>query len=118
MVETTGNRKMQIHTTGKPFNITKKQVYEAYKACLLTTEMAIDIARAIRALSQCGPGDRWLRIAQNQMKIKQIENAPTKFADDTMHSTTPHLNFYLEASRSLNEKVVGSAPLCWDFQIV
>ena len=32
MVETTGNRKMQIHTTGKPFNITKKQVYEAYKA--------------------------------------------------------------------------------------
>jgi retron-type reverse transcriptase len=32
MVETTGNRKMQIHTTDKPFNITKKQVYEAYKA--------------------------------------------------------------------------------------
>ena len=32
MVETTGNRKMQIHTTGKPFNITKKQVHEAYKA--------------------------------------------------------------------------------------
>jgi RNA-directed DNA polymerase len=32
MVETTGNRKMQIHTTGKPFNVTKKQVYEAYKA--------------------------------------------------------------------------------------
>jgi len=32
MVETTGNRKMQVHTTGKPFNITKKQVYEAYKA--------------------------------------------------------------------------------------
>jgi hypothetical protein len=30
MVETTGNRKMQIHTTDKPFNITKKQVYEAY----------------------------------------------------------------------------------------
>ena len=23
---------MQIHTTDKPFNITKKQVYEAYKA--------------------------------------------------------------------------------------
>jgi RNA-directed DNA polymerase len=32
MVETTGNRKMQTCTTGKPFNITKKQVYEAYKA--------------------------------------------------------------------------------------
>ena len=32
MVETTGNRKMQIHTTDKPFTITKKQVYEAYKA--------------------------------------------------------------------------------------
>jgi RNA-directed DNA polymerase len=32
VVETTGNRKMQIHTTDKPFNITKKQVYEAYKA--------------------------------------------------------------------------------------
>ena len=32
MVETTGNRKMQIHTTDKPFNITKQQVYEAYKA--------------------------------------------------------------------------------------
>src|SRR5215475_12098599 len=32
MVGTTGNRKMQIHTTDKPFNITKKQVYEAYKA--------------------------------------------------------------------------------------
>ena len=32
MVETTGNRKMQTHTTDKPFNITKKQVYEAYKA--------------------------------------------------------------------------------------
>src|SRR5260370_36608444 len=32
MVETTGNRKMQIHTTDKPFNITKKRVYEAYKA--------------------------------------------------------------------------------------
>ena len=32
MIETTGNRKMQIHTTDKPFNITKKQVYEAYKA--------------------------------------------------------------------------------------
>src|ERR1700745_2673495 len=32
MVETTGNRKMKIHTTDKPFNITKKQVYEAYKA--------------------------------------------------------------------------------------
>ena len=32
VVETTGNRKMQIHTTGKPFNVTKKQVYEAYKA--------------------------------------------------------------------------------------
>jgi RNA-directed DNA polymerase len=32
MVETTGNRKMQIHTTDKPFTITRKQVYEAYKA--------------------------------------------------------------------------------------
>src|SRR5215467_10263099 len=32
MVETTGNRKMQTRTTDKPFNITKKQVYEAYKA--------------------------------------------------------------------------------------
>ena len=32
MVETTGNRMMQIHTTDKPFTITKKQVYEAYKA--------------------------------------------------------------------------------------
>jgi RNA-directed DNA polymerase len=32
MVKTTGNRKMQIHTTDKPFNITKKQVYETYKA--------------------------------------------------------------------------------------
>ena len=32
MVETTGNRRMQIHTADKPFNITKKQVYEAYKA--------------------------------------------------------------------------------------
>src|SRR5712672_803259 len=32
MGETTGNRKMQIHTTDKPFNITKKQVYDAYKA--------------------------------------------------------------------------------------
>ena len=32
MIETTGNRKMQIHTTDKPFNITKKRVYEAYKA--------------------------------------------------------------------------------------
>ena len=32
MIETTGNRKMQTHTTDKPFNITKKQVYEAYKA--------------------------------------------------------------------------------------
>jgi RNA-directed DNA polymerase len=32
MAETTGNRKMQAHTTDKPFTITKKQVYEAYKA--------------------------------------------------------------------------------------
>jgi len=32
MVETTGNRKMQVRTTDKPFNITKRQVYEAYKA--------------------------------------------------------------------------------------
>src|SRR5580700_6652552 len=32
MIETTGNRKMQTHTTDKPFNITKKQVHEAYKA--------------------------------------------------------------------------------------
>src|ERR1700757_3914671 len=32
MVETTGNRRMTMRTTDKPFNITKKQVYEAYKA--------------------------------------------------------------------------------------
>jgi RNA-directed DNA polymerase len=32
MVETTGNGMMTMHTTDKPFNITKKQVYEAYKA--------------------------------------------------------------------------------------
>ena len=32
MVETTGNRMMTMPTTDKPFNITKKQVYEAYKA--------------------------------------------------------------------------------------
>jgi len=32
MVETTGNRMMTMRTTDKPFNITKKQVYEAYKA--------------------------------------------------------------------------------------
>ena len=32
MVETTGNRVMTRRTTDKPFNITKKQVYEAYKA--------------------------------------------------------------------------------------
>src|SRR6516162_7693320 len=32
MVETTGNRRMTMRTTDKPFKITKKQVYEAYKA--------------------------------------------------------------------------------------
>jgi RNA-directed DNA polymerase len=32
MAETTGNRTMQARTTDKPFTITKKQVYEAYKA--------------------------------------------------------------------------------------
>jgi RNA-directed DNA polymerase len=32
MIETTGNRMMQIRTTDKPFKITKVQVYEAYKA--------------------------------------------------------------------------------------
>jgi RNA-directed DNA polymerase len=32
MVETTGNRMMTKRTTDKPFNITKRQVYEAYKA--------------------------------------------------------------------------------------
>jgi hypothetical protein len=32
MVETTGNRMMTMRTTDKPFNVTKKQVYEAYKA--------------------------------------------------------------------------------------
>src|SRR3974377_405817 len=32
MVEKTGNRMMTMPTTDKPFNITKKQVYEAYKA--------------------------------------------------------------------------------------
>src|SRR4051812_22376353 len=32
MLETTGNRRTPMHTTDKPFNITKKQVYEAYKA--------------------------------------------------------------------------------------
>jgi RNA-directed DNA polymerase len=32
MVETTGNRMMPMRTTDKPFNITKRQVYEAYKA--------------------------------------------------------------------------------------
>jgi RNA-directed DNA polymerase len=32
MVETTGNRMMPMRTTDKPFNITKQQVYEAYKA--------------------------------------------------------------------------------------
>ncbi len=32
MVETTGNRMMTMHAADKPFNITKKQVYEAYKA--------------------------------------------------------------------------------------
>jgi RNA-directed DNA polymerase len=32
MVDTTGNRMMPMCTTDKPFNITKKQVYEAYKA--------------------------------------------------------------------------------------
>jgi group II intron reverse transcriptase/maturase len=32
MIETTGNRMMTTNTTDKPFKITKKQVYEAYKA--------------------------------------------------------------------------------------
>ena len=32
MVQTTGNRMMTKHTTDKPFKISKKQVYEAYKA--------------------------------------------------------------------------------------
>src|SRR5215471_19840813 len=32
MVGTTGDRRMMTRTTDKPFNITKKQVYEAYKA--------------------------------------------------------------------------------------
>jgi hypothetical protein len=32
MVETTGDRMMPMRTTDKPFKITKKQVYEAYKA--------------------------------------------------------------------------------------
>src|SRR3984893_14521479 len=32
MIETTGNRMMPMRTTDKPFSITKKQVYEAYKA--------------------------------------------------------------------------------------
>jgi len=32
MVETTGNRMMTMRTADKPFKITKKQVYEAYKA--------------------------------------------------------------------------------------
>ena len=32
MVETTGNRMMTLRTTDKPFSITKRQVYEAYKA--------------------------------------------------------------------------------------
>ena len=32
MVETTGDRRMPIHTTDKPFTIAKRQVYEAYRA--------------------------------------------------------------------------------------
>jgi len=32
MIETTGNRMMTMRTTDKPFHITKKQAYEAYKA--------------------------------------------------------------------------------------
>jgi RNA-directed DNA polymerase len=32
MIETTGNRMMTTNTTDKPFNISKMQVYEAYKA--------------------------------------------------------------------------------------
>jgi RNA-directed DNA polymerase len=32
MIETTGNRMMPMRTTDKPFSITKRQVYEAYKA--------------------------------------------------------------------------------------
>jgi RNA-directed DNA polymerase len=31
VVETTGDRRIPMHTTDKPFNITKRQVYEAYK---------------------------------------------------------------------------------------
>ena len=32
MVETTGDRRMPIRTTDKPFTIAKRQVYEAYRA--------------------------------------------------------------------------------------
>src|SRR5678815_5485982 len=32
MVETTGDRRMPIRTTDKPFTIAKRQVYEAFKA--------------------------------------------------------------------------------------
>jgi RNA-directed DNA polymerase len=32
MVETTGNRRMPMRTTDKPFTIAKRQVYEAFKA--------------------------------------------------------------------------------------
>src|SRR5262249_44621209 len=32
MFGTTGNRRMPMRTTGKPFSIDKKRVYEAYKA--------------------------------------------------------------------------------------
>lgn len=32
MVETTGNRMIEVHAANKPFKISKRQVYEAYKA--------------------------------------------------------------------------------------
>ena len=32
MIETTGNRMTLMHATDKPFKISKKQVYDAYKA--------------------------------------------------------------------------------------
>jgi hypothetical protein len=55
MVETTGNRKMQIHTTDKPFNITKKQVYEAYKAVKSNAGSAgVDGGRSSSSIPTCG----------------------------------------------------------------
>jgi hypothetical protein len=57
MIETTGNRKMQTHTTDKPFNITKKQVYEAYKAVKSNAGSASREFRLMRQLvaSPCPP---------------------------------------------------------------